>query len=96
MALSTDDVQAIEAEWEKWIAGAGFRLSIEVKRDIHSELVQNDPPGSIGARLMYRFYCQVQVWRGDDLVFSERVPDDAALLRASVAVLAAAIRGPRG
>jgi hypothetical protein len=97
VALSTDDVNAVMAEWEKWTADAGFRLSIEVKSDeLDEQIVMGDPPGSIGARVVSRLYCQVQVWRDDALVFDERVPHDAAVLRASVTVLVRAIAEIRG
>lgn len=46
---------------------------------------------SLAVRLQSALYCRVQIRRGDLVVFDERVPYDAAALRASVTVCARTI-----
>lgn len=89
MALTTDDVNAVVAQWEEWTPDAGFALSIEV-RDAGPlpELLDTDVGAKLGARVASSLYCQVQIRRGDALVFDEPVPYDAAALHASVTTLA--------
>lgn len=99
MALTTEDVSAIAAQWGEWVTDPAFRLSIEVKAGglDWSVFGPDESPGAIIARTEAALlYCQVEVWRWDAIapercLFSERVPHDSAALRASVMVLASAI-----
>lgn len=95
MTLTVDDVNAVVAQWEEWTADAGFRLSIEVKDDgppaamLGVDVEYSDAlPAQLGARMESLLYLQVQIRRGEDLVFDQSVPYDAAMLRASVTTLA--------
>lgn len=93
MALSTGDLRAIVAEWEQSTGDSRFQLSIEVRHDpVAPELKTGD--GQISARIAARLHYQVQVRRDGALVFDERVPHKAEMLRACLAVLASAIAGP--
>lgn len=94
MALSTQDLGEIRAQWEEWVPD-GFRLDIEVKgAGVMAEVVDSY---EVMARLTSQLYCQVEVWttlrddRPRRCLFSERVPHDAGALRASVTVLARTI-----
>lgn len=90
MALTTDDLNAVVAQWEEWTTDAGFRLSIEVRSESVSARIVKQP--MLGARVVNdNLYCLVEVHRGEVRVFSERVPHDAGMLRASVTVLARSI-----
>ncbi len=96
MALSTSDVEAVRAQWEEWTVDSGFELSIEVCTEepstaviVEREEIKAAP--IFGARITGSLYCQVTVRRGEEVVFSERVPCDAGMLRASVTVLARTI-----
>lgn len=104
MSLSTDELNAIRAQWEEW-APDGFRLDVEVRSNEPVTTIVQAMPGAIPVvspgvyvRLQSPLYCQVRIWsgpqrwtdgsRGQTLVFSERVPHDAGMLRASVTTLA--------
>ncbi len=89
MALSTQDVEAVRALWEEWTVDSGFVLSIEVKDGCREGELVEAP--ALGVRVTSALYCQVTVRRGEEVVFSERVPCDAGMLRASVTVLARTI-----
>lgn len=92
MGLTTSDVNAVRAQWEEWTADAGFELSIEVKDD-PQPLAMDVSALDLGARATSQLYVQVQIRRGEVVVFDERVPYDARMLRASVSVLAKTIAG---
>jgi hypothetical protein len=99
MSLTTDDVNAVRAQWEEWVPD-GFRLDIEVLVDDVVTEVRHGS-GELMARLKSDSpLIQVEVFRrepwmpGEERevrVFSDRIPCDGAMLRASVAVLARTI-----
>jgi hypothetical protein len=91
VALTTDDVNAVVAQWEEWTADAGFALSIEVRDDCPDAVMVGEDAIGLGARLPSSLYCQVQIRRGEVLVFDERLPYDREALQASVSVLARTI-----
>lgn len=92
MGLSTDELNAIRAQWEEW-APDEFRLDIEVCGIVDKmAFVLSDDSNAVNARARAEaLHCRVRIWHGEELVFSERTPHDAALLRASVTTLARTI-----
>jgi hypothetical protein len=96
VALSTDDLNAVRAQWEEWVPD-GYRLDIEVKAGPTEMQTFHSRDGHMAVRAQHSLYCQVEVltydgpWAPYRIVFSERVPHDAAALRASVTVLARTI-----
>lgn len=85
MALSTDDVNAVQALWGEWVADTGFRLELEVRDE---ELPAEMTDGALGARLTPSLYLQVRIWHRAILVFDERCPYGREALQASVSALA--------
>jgi len=87
VALTTDELNAVVAQWEEWTADAGFRLEIRVRSDDRPPVFLEGQQ-RLGARVAGSLFCQVTIYRRDVLVFDERVPYDAGMLRASVTTLA--------
>ncbi len=86
MGLTTGQLNDIVAQWDEWVTGE-FDLSVEVKADaVDAAMVRSTTSTgrvSAGSR-----YCQVRIRRGDVLLFDQRVPHDAGMLRASVTTIA--------
>ncbi len=98
MALTAADIDAVRALWSEWVTEPGFRLVIEVTSDAIGAHVHDGSDGAVHARIVApSLHCNIEIWRlagfGDEpgLIFAERIPHDAAMLRASVTVLAGAI-----
>jgi hypothetical protein len=88
VALSTDDLNAVRAQWEEWVPD-GYRLDIQVAPSVG--LLNGDV---LGVRVQSPLYCQVEIYAEPDLaepIFSQRCPYDHDALRASVTVLARTI-----
>jgi hypothetical protein len=89
VALSTEQLDAIVAQWQEWVSDSAFELSIEVKADALNGVWGVVMSDQVMARMRTeRLYCQVQIRRDGQLAFDQRVPHDAAMLRASVTTLA--------
>lgn len=60
MPLTSDDLNAVRAQWEEWTAGWGFELSMEVKED-RARLKSLALAQSVGVRLRSSIYIHVEI-----------------------------------
>lgn len=94
MSLTTEDINAVRAQWEEWVADPLFTLTMDVRAEqVGGSMIKSD---GLASRIQAPSrYVSVRIHKaelhGNRLLFSQRVPHDARALRTEVQMLARAI-----